>query len=141
MCLKPQISNRSGLLKAGNIKWGSIIVPLTSCLTGLNQSVLQIKTKIVSCHTADSKPVKQDVNRTVILPPLVFPARGISVSKNIIFNKTRALVESANKAGELARQVGCLNRCACFNCQCFLQQPLRELTFTRQAISHINQSI
>jgi len=27
----------------------------------------------VSYHTADSKPVKQEVNRTVILPPLVFP--------------------------------------------------------------------
>jgi hypothetical protein len=34
---------------------------------------LQIKTKIVSFHTADSKPVKQEVNSTVILPPLVFP--------------------------------------------------------------------
>ncbi len=32
------------------------------------------KTKIVSCHIADSKPVKQEVNGTVILPPLVFPA-------------------------------------------------------------------
>jgi hypothetical protein len=45
---------------------------LTSCLTGL--SVLKIKTKIVSCHTADSKPVKQEVHGTVVLPPLVFPA-------------------------------------------------------------------
>jgi len=34
----------------------------------------KIKTQIVSCHTADSKPVKREVNRTVILPPLVFPA-------------------------------------------------------------------
>jgi hypothetical protein len=34
---------------------------------------LQIKTKIVSCHTAESKPVRQEVNGTVILPPLVFP--------------------------------------------------------------------
>ncbi len=33
-----------------------------------------MKTKIVSSHTADSKPVKQEVNGTVILPPLVFPA-------------------------------------------------------------------
>jgi hypothetical protein len=33
-----------------------------------------MKTKIVSCQTADSKPVKQEVNGTVILPPLVFPA-------------------------------------------------------------------
>jgi hypothetical protein len=32
-----------------------------------------MKTKIVSSHTADSKPVKQEVNSTVILPPLVFP--------------------------------------------------------------------
>ncbi len=35
---------------------------------------MQIKTKIVSCLTADSKPVKQEVNGTVMLPPLVFPA-------------------------------------------------------------------
>ncbi len=34
---------------------------------------LQIKTKIVSSHTADSKPVKQEVNSTLILPFLVFP--------------------------------------------------------------------
>jgi hypothetical protein len=51
---------------AGNTSVGSIAVPLTSCLTGLELSVLQIKTKIVSCHTADSKPVKQEVNGTVI---------------------------------------------------------------------------
>jgi hypothetical protein len=41
----------------------------------LDQSVLKIKTKIVSCHTADSKPVKQEVNSRVILPPLVFPGK------------------------------------------------------------------
>ncbi len=35
---------------------------------------LQMKIKIVSCQTTDSKPVKQDVNSTVILSPLVFPA-------------------------------------------------------------------
>ncbi len=58
----------------GNTKEGSITVPLTSCLTGLDQSVLPIKTKFFSCHTADSKPVKQEVNGTVILPPLAFPA-------------------------------------------------------------------
>jgi hypothetical protein len=32
------------------------------------------KIKIVSCHTADSEPVKQEVNSTVKLPPLEFPA-------------------------------------------------------------------
>jgi len=58
---------------AGNTKGGSITVPLTSCLTGLDLSVLKIKTKMVSCHTADSKPVKQKINGTVILPPFVFP--------------------------------------------------------------------
>jgi hypothetical protein len=57
----------------GNTKGGSITVLLTSCLTGLDYSVLQIKTKIVNCHTADSKLVKQEVNGKVILPPLVFP--------------------------------------------------------------------
>jgi hypothetical protein len=61
------------MVTAGNTKGGSIVVLLTSCLTGLDESVLQIKTNIVSCHTADSKPVKQEVNGTVILPPLVFP--------------------------------------------------------------------
>ncbi len=34
---------------------------------------MQIKTKIVSSHTADSELVKQEVNGTVILPPLVSP--------------------------------------------------------------------
>ena len=31
------------------------------------------KNKNFSCHTADSETVKQEVNGTVILPPLVFP--------------------------------------------------------------------
>ncbi len=53
----------------GSTKGGSITVQLTFCLTGLDSPVLQIKTKIVSCHTADAKPVKQEVNSTVILPP------------------------------------------------------------------------
>ncbi len=60
-------------VKAGNTKWGSIAVPLAFCFTGLDYAVLQLKTKIVSCHTADFKPVNQEVNSTVIFPPLVFP--------------------------------------------------------------------
>jgi hypothetical protein len=76
--------------RAGNTKGGSSTVQLTSCLTGLDKSVLQIKTKIVSCHTADSKPVKQQVNGTVILPPSVFPARvfvlgQVSLQASLIF--------------------------------------------------------
>ncbi len=70
-------------LESGNTKGGSITVPLTSFLTGLEQSVLQIKTKIVSCHTADSESVKQEVNSTVILPPLVFPARVVTYDHNM----------------------------------------------------------
>ncbi len=41
------------------------------------KTVLQIKTKIVSCRTADSNPVKQEVNSTVILLPLVFPVQTV----------------------------------------------------------------
>jgi hypothetical protein len=41
---------------------------------------LKIKTKIVSCHTADCKSVKQEVNGTVILPPLVLPGRAQEAS-------------------------------------------------------------
>ncbi len=59
-----------GIVLPGNTKGGRITVPLTSCLTGFDLSVLQ---KIVRCDTADSEPVKQEVNGTVILPPLVFP--------------------------------------------------------------------
>ncbi len=60
---------RLGKDKPGNTKGGNINVQLTSSLTGLDLSVLIIKTKIVSCHTADSNPAKQEVNDTVILPP------------------------------------------------------------------------
>jgi hypothetical protein len=70
---------------AGNTKGGNITVPLTSCLTGLDWSVLQIKTKIVSCHTADPRPVKQEVNGTVILAHLVFP--GLPLFAKIVANK------------------------------------------------------
>ncbi len=41
-------------MNQGKIIGGCIIVPLTSCFTGLDMSVLQIKTKIVSSHTANS---------------------------------------------------------------------------------------
>ncbi len=48
---------------------------------------MRIKTKMVSSHTADSKPVKQEVNGTVIIPPLVFlgkTARGHFHSLKVI---------------------------------------------------------
>jgi hypothetical protein len=73
---KSALFHFSIIIEAGNTKGGSTTVPLTSCLTGLDLCVLRIKTKFVSCHTADSKPVEQEVNGTMILPPLVFPDRG-----------------------------------------------------------------
>jgi hypothetical protein len=93
------------LLQPGNNKGGSITVQLTSCLAGLDESVLQIKTKIVSCHTADSKPVKQEFNGTVILPTLVFPASAspffIIVTKFSVefrrFIKTDIFIHQFNK--------------------------------------------
>jgi hypothetical protein len=77
MIQAPECTKQISLAWAGNTKVGSITVLLTSYLTGLDLSVLQIKTYIVSCHTTDSKPVNQEVNGTVILPPLVFPERFI----------------------------------------------------------------
>jgi hypothetical protein len=59
-------------------------------LTGLDKSVLQIKSKIVSCHTVNSKPVKQEANGTVILPPLVFPVMSntwLDIFSNKLFSK------------------------------------------------------
>jgi hypothetical protein len=81
------------ITEAGNTKLLSITVPLTSCLTHLDLSVLQLKTKIVICHTADSEPVKQEVNGTVILPPLVFLDKSVTpkvgVKHELLFNKLR----------------------------------------------------
>jgi len=51
---------------------------------------LQIKTKIVSCPTANSKPVKQEVNVTVILPPLVFPDLSV---KTLLFLDSKMLTK------------------------------------------------
>ncbi len=61
-----------GCFKAGNTKGGSVIVPLTSCLTGLESDVLLLAILAFIFKTDESKPVKQEVNCTVILPPLVF---------------------------------------------------------------------
>jgi hypothetical protein len=49
-----------------------------------------MKTKIFCSHTADSKPVKvkQEVNCTVILPPLVFPDETVRLEKSKQWNST-----------------------------------------------------
>ncbi len=60
---------------------------------------MQIKTKIVSCHGADSKQVKQEVNGIVILPPLEFPAETLveylraNPRSLPLYNKTSFLIE------------------------------------------------
>jgi len=59
----------TSLAAAGNT---NITVPLTSCLTGLESAALQL-TIFFICKTDWSKLVQQEVNGTVILPPLVFP--------------------------------------------------------------------
>ncbi len=79
---------------SGNSKGKSIIIPLTSCMTGLDMSVLQIKTKFVSCHTTDSKLVKQEVNVTVI-----FPLQYSLVWSNTSDNSTKSI-----QRAELKRQ-------------------------------------
>jgi hypothetical protein len=57
---------------------------------------LKIKTKIASYHTADSKPIKQQVNGKVILPSLVFPASSIRLSqKGLSGENTAAYVTSS----------------------------------------------
>jgi hypothetical protein len=65
-------------VRSGNTKGGSITVPLTSCLTGLESAVWQL-TIFFICKTDYSKPVKQEANSTVILPPLVFPGEIINI--------------------------------------------------------------
>jgi hypothetical protein len=67
-------------MNARNTKGGGITVQLASCLTGLDQSVLQIKTKIASCHAADSKISQTGGHVTVILPPLVFHDESVLLS-------------------------------------------------------------
>jgi hypothetical protein len=43
-------------------------------ITGLESAVGELTMFVFICKTDKSKPVKQEVNGTVIVPPLVFPA-------------------------------------------------------------------
>jgi len=72
-CTRESLLEGEGLVQPGNTKGGSITVPLTSCLTGLESAVGLLTIFVFICKTDYSKPVKQEVNSTVILPPLVFP--------------------------------------------------------------------
>jgi hypothetical protein len=66
----------------GNTKGGRITVLLASCLTGLESVVWLLTIFVFICKTNKSKPVKQEVNCTVILPPLVFPGCSIDGEKS-----------------------------------------------------------
>ncbi len=55
---------------------GSITIPLTSCLIGLESVVWQLTIFVFICKTDLSIPIKQEVNGTLILPILVFPGMG-----------------------------------------------------------------
>ncbi len=65
------------MVQAGNTKRRSITVLLTSCLTCLGLAVHQMTIFVFICKTDLSKSVKQEVNGTVILPPLAFPSAGL----------------------------------------------------------------
>ncbi len=54
--------------RAGNAKGGSIIVLLTTCLTGLELAVWQLTIFVFIFKTDLSKPAKQEVNGTVYFP-------------------------------------------------------------------------
>jgi len=61
-------------ISSWNTKGGSTTVPFD----WFGLVCFANRKKIVSCHIGDSKPVKQEVNGTVILPPLVFPDLGLN---------------------------------------------------------------
>jgi hypothetical protein len=70
--------------QTGNTKGGSITVPLTSCLTGSESAVWQLTIFVFICKTDQSKPVKQEVNSTVMLPHLVYPAVTFDCNQGIL---------------------------------------------------------
>jgi hypothetical protein len=55
------------------VRIGPTAWPFTGFIHTYIHTDRQLDKYILDCHTADSKPVKQEVNSTVILPPLVFP--------------------------------------------------------------------
>jgi hypothetical protein len=57
----------------GILKGGSITVPLTSFLTGLESAAWHLTISIFICKTDYSKPVKQEVNGTMDTSPFSIP--------------------------------------------------------------------
>ena len=74
---------------------------------------MQIKTKIVSGHTADSKPVKQENNGSVKLPPLVFPEACLTGKASSVFSLLKlfylSMMMISNKRLCVAKTQACLS--------------------------------
>ncbi len=68
---------------------------------------MQIKTKIVSYHTADSKPVKQEVKGTMILPTLVFPGLSQALGTRVDYSMDKRKLTGQNLGQVFS------SRCAC----------------------------
>jgi hypothetical protein len=88
-----------------NTKGGSITVPLTSCLVW-NQLYDNWQFLFLFAKQTNPKPVKQEVNGTVILPPLVFPGcahwssylfRTVSCPSNYELPRSRSEIRRVNK--------------------------------------------
>jgi hypothetical protein len=134
------------LVWPGNTKGGIITVQLTSCYTGLDLSVLQIKIKVFSCHMADSKRVKQEVNGTVILPPLVFPGltidsfaggAGLRAAWQLSYSGPEAWIDSYSGGALVRADWHCVLCAVCFVALC---AGGLEITFLMKDIGIISPS-
>jgi len=68
----------------GNTEGGSITALLTSCLTGLESDVWKLTSFFLSAKQTNPKPVKQEVNGTVIIPPFSIPYNDTHHSIHVI---------------------------------------------------------
>ncbi len=95
----------SSIILPGTTKGRGISVPFTSCLTGLESSVWQLTKFVFICKTDKSKPIKQEVNSTVILPPLVFP--GIELLDSCCSAGQRIDLKNCDRIIDIKRQIDC----------------------------------
>jgi hypothetical protein len=57
---------------------------------------------MASCHTADSKTVKQEVNGTMILTPLVFPdSSQLTIQWNITYYSLEDMIDGATGPNDM----------------------------------------
>jgi hypothetical protein len=85
-------------VQAGNTKGGCITVPLTSCLAGLESAAWQLTFFVFIWKTDYSKLVKQEVNGTVILPPLAFPGTSLNQSLSVLPSSITASTAPSSSA-------------------------------------------